>query len=62
MNLSQKIVFSVWILLASLNIMLTFSVESYERESYILGLFLITAVFWVLFKVWADKKIKEGQK
>ena len=56
MNLSQKIIFSIWLLLASFIIMLTGSVESSEQNGYVLGLIFVTIIFWILFKVWADKK------
>lgn len=57
MNLSQKIIFSVWLLLASFIIMTIFSVEQGEQDGFIPGLIFISVVFWILFKVWADKKI-----
>lgn len=56
MNLFQKIIFSIWLLLTSLIVMLIGSVEQSEQDGYILGLIFVTIIFWILFKVWADNK------
>ncbi len=55
MNVPQKIVFTIWLLSSSI-IVVNVSAHPDEQNGYLLGLIFATAIFWVLFKVWADKK------
>lgn len=63
MNIPQKLLFSTWLLTFSTFLYIIYDIltdqgatADHQVGGYIFGLLFITFIFWVLFRVWGDKK------